>query len=351
MPIDPEMQRLLLTFMAEEWAQMSMSRKLLVLGAMASLAMGQASGAAEDTNTPVAPAAVGARGLISCHGASSVPVTSDPEQTIPMKIVAILNCNNEVAVLSGFEGYTVKIRMADGKNGYVEVSHLVTTSQPASAPAAAPTEAAVSSSGVVRWRSGQAGSEQLFSAGNLVESLTAEGLTVQVSLVDTGWKFRAEVAVANAGENAVDVRPSRMTLDELEPALKSLPYQAPGKIASALNHQVLWTAANAAPTPSAVAQHSAFESGNFYPAAYQAPASQNYLALHQEAERMALKSVPLDSVKQIKALALHDASIKPNENISGAVWFERDPNSRELSMIVPAGDLLFEFPFSFPARK
>jgi hypothetical protein len=324
-----------------------MPRKLIVASAIASLVLAGPSRAADTNNSHAAPPLSGVRGLISCHGIRNVPITSDAEQTIPFKLVATLNCGDEVAVISDSEGYTAQIRTADGKNGYVATVYLVKTSQPVSDAPAPYEEAAVSENGVVRWRSGQPGSQQLFSSGNLVESITANGITVQVSLVDSGWKLRAEVAVANASEQAVGVQPKRFTLAELQPALKSLTYQDPSKMADALNHQVLWTSASAAPAQSAVAHHVVFDGGNFSSVAYKPAPPPNYLAQHQAAERSTIKAVPMDSVSQIKALALHDAILKPSDKVSGAVWFERDATCKELSLVIPVGDLIFEFPFSF----
>ena len=51
--------------------------------------------------------------------------------------------------------------------------------------------------GVASWILDTPGSERFFSEGLLVESLTVNGVTVQVSLQDTGWKLLANVAVAN----------------------------------------------------------------------------------------------------------------------------------------------------------
>ena len=83
------------------------------------------------------------------------------------------------------------------------------------------------------------------SQGRIVESLTANGVTVQVSLQDTGWKLRASLAISNQGAANLDVMPTLITLDELQPSLRLLPSQNPAKIANAVNHQSFWTIANA----------------------------------------------------------------------------------------------------------
>src|ERR1700680_4210659 len=104
-----------------------MSRKLIVAGVIAGLALAGPSRAADTTNANAAPPVSAVRGLISCHGIRNVPMTSDAEQTIPFKLVATLNCGDEVAVLSDSEGYTAQIRTADGKSGYVATVHVVMT--------------------------------------------------------------------------------------------------------------------------------------------------------------------------------------------------------------------------------
>jgi len=63
--------------------------------------------------------------------------------------------------------------------------------------------------------SGGKGSAQFRSGSELVESLTANGVTVQVSLQDTGWKMRANVAVVNSSKQAIFVLPKLVSLDEL----------------------------------------------------------------------------------------------------------------------------------------
>src|SRR5277367_5551150 len=96
-----------------------MKNKLLMFSTFASLAVALPVFAAENSGSSVAAAPGSLRGTIVCRSVQSVPVTSDAEQTLPMKLVAILNCGDEVAVISDSEGYTVNVRTADGKDGYV----------------------------------------------------------------------------------------------------------------------------------------------------------------------------------------------------------------------------------------
>ena len=177
-----------------------MRSKLWIVGAFASLAVSLPSSAADNSGSAGAPAPRTLRSTVVCRGVQSVPVTADAEQALPMHLVTQLSCGDVVAVLSDFEGYTVNVRTADGKTGYVARMYLGAAAPAPAKPAPAPhaVEAADNASGIVRWQSGAPGTDHFYNGRTMVESLTANGVTVQVSLQDTGWKLRASVAIANA---------------------------------------------------------------------------------------------------------------------------------------------------------
>jgi hypothetical protein len=319
-----------------------MNKKLLILGAAAGLALAQAS-FAQESSMPVASLSTA---MISCHGITSVPMTLDPEQSLPLKIVATLNCGDQVAVLSDIEGYTINVRTTDGKYGYVARTYIARASQPSPRKPVQIASANVQN-GVARWQPGAAGSEELNANGQVVESLTVNGVTVQVSLQDSGWKLRADVAVANDGPAQVSFAPSRFTLDELFPSAKSLAYQDPKQLAKAVNHQILWTAASAAPEAGPRMANAAY-----HPAAYSSALSQNYLAQHEATVQMVSEhKAEFNPASQINVVALSGASLKTGQKTAGAVWFERDAKPKQLVLRVPVGDVIYEFPLSFEKSK
>jgi hypothetical protein len=292
------------------------------------LAASPATWAAENSGSSVTAAPGALRGTVICRGVQNIPVTADAEQTLPMQLVARLNCGDEVAVLSDSEGYTVNIRTADGKYGYVARMYLSEGS--AKSPKDHPASEAVVDNGIARWQSGAPGSEQFFSGGSLVESLTANGITVQVSLQDTGWKLRANVAIANESAAPIHFDPAGFTLDELTPRLRTLAYQKPKELAKALTHQVYWTNA------SATAPASATYINAVYKTSAPVPATPNYLA---------------EVAQQVQSSVLQPGTFGPKEKSSGAVWFERDKNPQQLNLRIFVGDQIFEFPLSFPPRN
>jgi hypothetical protein len=301
-----------------------MRNKLLVFGTFASLAVALPSSAAENSGSSVSPAPGSLRGTVICRGVQNVPVTADAEQALPMQLVTRLNCGDEVAVLSDSEGYTVNIRTADGKDGYVARMYL--SEHAADSAKDRRGREAVVDNGIARWQSGAPGSDQFFSGGAVVESLTANGITVQVSLQDTGWKLRASVAIANEGAEPIHFNPAGFTLDEFKPRLRTLAYQNPKELAKALTHQVYWTNSSATAPASAMYMNAVYKTSASVP-------TPNYLA---------------DAAQQVQSSVLQAATVGPKEKASGVVWFERDKNSQQLNLRIFVGDEIFEFPLSFP---
>jgi hypothetical protein len=304
-----------------------MRNKLLVLGTFASFAAALPACAAENSGSSIAAAPGSLRGTVICRGVQNVPVTADAEQSLPMKLVARLNCGDEVAVLSDSEGYTVNIRTAEGKDGYVARLYLL--EHAANSPKDRRDEAVIDN-GIARWQSGAPGSDQFFSGGAVVESLTANGITVQVSLQDTGWKLRASVAINNDGAAPVHFNPAGFTLDELKPRLRALAYQNPRELAKALTHQVYWT------NSSATAPASATYTNAVYKTSAVVRTTPNYLG---------------EITQQVQSNVLQAQTVASKEKVSGVVWFERDKNSQQLNLRIFIDDQIFEFPLSFPPRN
>jgi hypothetical protein len=319
-----------------------MTTKRKFFGALAGLALASLSPAHAQQYSPAAPA----NEWVRCHAVTSVPMTADAEQALPMHITGTLPCGAEVSVLSDVEGYTVNVRTADGQTGYVARMYLTAIPAPA---APKPVTSAVVENNIARWVSGGAGSDQFVSDDSLVESLTVNGVTVQVTLHDTGWKLRANVAVANDGTDDLAINPSKFTLQESSPTVRQLPYQDAKEMAQSVSHGVLWTSVSAT-SPSAAKQYA--DPGSAINVAYKTPfiATQtpNYLVPAQTAQLDAAKhDVDLNAVHQIHNTALREGQLAPGTKAAGAVWFERDKKAEQLVLHVPVGQTIYEFPLSF----
>jgi len=294
--------------------------------------------ASETANSGVAPLP---RAYVNCPGISNVPMTSDAEQALPMRQIAVLSCGQQVAVLADSEGYTARIRTADGKEGYIARMYL-TNATPVAEPTLifdtpAPVTNATPVNGIVRWTAGISGCDQFSSRGRMVESATADGITVQVALQDTGWKFHASIAVSNGSGSQVFVLPALITLDELTPSLRNLREENPAKLAhSEANHQLMHSESMAVPPPSAIVLHSR-SVARVPDAAYHATSVDDYLGVNFE-------------TASVRAVALKSAKLDPSQKTSGELWFARDSSATELSLRVSVGNVVFDFPFSFEQR-
>lgn len=304
--------------------------------------------AAEESSGVGAPLASLPHASIKCPGMSSVPMTADAEQALPMRLVTNLICGEKVAILADNEGYTARIRTSAGKEGYVARMYLGNEADAITPRDSQPTSAAAVN-GVVRWQAGAPGFDQFATKGHTVESATADGITVQVSLEDTGWKLRATIAITNKSQGPLEVLPVLVSLDELQPGLKPLLALDSSKLSRALNHQVLRTEALAQPSPSALGYHSA--SGATLTTASYRPSTPDYFAERSVPSVAEGHEAGTASASTLQALALKHATLAPGQTTAGAVWFERDPNARELSLRVPAGNLVFDFPLSFDQKR
>jgi hypothetical protein len=329
------LERTIFALLPEGGSQMVLSAKQILFGSALLLAGSPLFATETAANAGVAPTP---RAYINCPGISNVPMTADAEQALPMRQVATLACGQQVAVLADNEGYTAHIRTSEGKDGYVARMYLTTATPIAQPGAERDTPVSINNAtavnGIVRWNAGAPGCDQFVSQGRKVESATANGVTVQVSLQDTGWKLHASVAVSNESSAQMYVHPSLVTLDELTPTLRNLREENPAKLAhNEANHQLMHSEYVAVPPPSAVVLHQRV-APQVSAVAYRFAPVQDYLGLG-------------DETASVRNIALKAANLAPGQKTSGELWFVRDAKAHELSLRISVGDLVFDFPFSF----
>lgn len=313
----------------------------LLLGGFSTFAATETSGV-----VPSTPAAA----VIKCPGGTAVPFTADAEQALPLRIVGALRCGESVSVLSTEEGYTAHIRTNDGQEGYVAQMYLSNEHSLAGVAQKAVATSAKPVNGVVRWAAGADGCDEFLSHGRHVESITANGVTVQVSVQDSGWKYRVNIAVSNQSGEKVEVLPGIITLDELTPNLRSLLAVDADKLAHTTTHQVMWTLADAVPSASALASYSNNIAAGDRLANRPAPAPDYlnpHVALVAEHHAAFERTEPVD----LHGIALKASSVPSGQITAGVMWFDRDSNAHELSLRVPAGDTVYDFAFSLEQKK
>src|SRR5262249_36026875 len=136
---------------------MTLSAKQIVLGS--ALLLAGAPMFATETSAGSGVAAP-PRAYTNCPGVTSVPVTADAEQALPLAQIATLSCGEAVSLLSGNGGYTSRVRTSEGKEGYVAYMYLTREAGPLQPKPAAQPVNAVPQNGVVRWNAGAPGCDQ-----------------------------------------------------------------------------------------------------------------------------------------------------------------------------------------------
>ena len=325
---------------------MSSSRKPLLVASALFLASLPAA-ATEENSSRAAPPIVN-KAIVKCPGITSVPMTADAEQSLPLRLVGNLACGSSVVILSDTEGYTAQIRTNDGKEGYVAVMYLAPGTRSIAAEAPAVPSIAIPVNGVIRWHVSAPGCDEFLSHGRQVESITANGITVQVSVQDSGWKYRANVAVSNQSGATIYVQPGIITLAELEPVLRALPATDTNQIAHTSTHQVLWTLADAVPSPSAVSHVSSKSGADRL--LHRSNPTNDYMSPHMTLASARPGLFERTEAVDIEAITLRPTLLKPQQNTAGVMWFARDDRAHELSLRVPVGGVVFDFAFAFEDR-
>ena len=322
--------------------------KLLALATSLLFMTSCVRGATESNAPKIAPVATNTSAVIQCVGITSVPVTTDAEQRLPLHVVGNLSCGDVVSILRDDEGYTARVSTVGGQEGYVARLYL-TKSGPDAATVNRQPWSAVPVDGVVRWRANEPGCDQFVTNGHVVESVTANGVTVQIALEDSGWKLRALIAIANSQVESVQVSPDLVVLGDAAPGVNRLLPSDPVKLSHIVNHQLLLSVASGQP-PRNTASLSKAGTTPTEPATYQS-ATPNYFSESLFPASASNHTAIVPPAEEIQSLALKNASLKPSQNTAGIIWFDRPAHPKELSLLVAIGDVLFEFPFSFDQRR
>ena len=297
---------------------------------------------AQDLTKTTSSAPVNLPYKVICHNLTTVPLTADAMQALPLKVVASLNCGDGLLPLSDVDAYTIKVRTADGRIGYIASMYLMKAPPAKPTPRAAAPSSASTNNGVARWRAGAKGCDQFVKAGTTVESLTANGVTVQVSLLDQGTKLRANVAIGNFSNLHVYVDPAGITLETRRG--RSLVSRDASQVAA--EAQSAGAAGNANSNGAAAGNGADSAATDFSPVFASANASDKQ-PVEDLSKPVVKRAVTV--ADQLNAEALTKGAVKPDGRTWGAVWFDRDATSTQYVMRVPIDDQIFEFPLTVEA--
>ncbi|HVN82139.1 MAG TPA: hypothetical protein VMW38_24360 [Terriglobia bacterium] len=222
----------------------------------------------------------------------------------------------------------------------------------------------------VAWKEGMEGADRYCSGGETIESLTVNGLTVSVSLRDTGWKMRSDVVITNNTDQWIDVHPEKFFLEVLGPKPKQLDYESLEKLTKSVNRRTqpaafgirlaTGTATNTITTDSStlgpfngsmeLGAYSKSTIGRLNGSCRSSQTSMaavpDYYARRKADEdaRTALQNAGKASGDPSQ-IVLRANTIMPTQQSSGAVYFERYKGKSPVILKITLRGTVIEFPF------
>ena len=206
---------------------------------------------------------------------------------------------------------------------------------------------------IVRWQLGAPNSDRLVRNGLEIVMVAQDGLTVKAALTVRHPRQVALVSVTNQTGQRIELLPSRMTLDLVEPEPKPFPCEDPDTLAAKVRLVSPWMYVFAAMASMGTQQsHTTGMVGGV-------PVNMTTTMHDQAAEDRALAAInraeerKADMASNIQREGLRENTLLPGESVAGAVFFaapkhfakDYQKGTLETVLRVPVGDYVFEFPF------
>ena len=206
---------------------------------------------------------------------------------------------------------------------------------------------------IVRWQSDARNSDWVVRNGLEIVMLGQDGLTVKVALTGREPRQVALVTVTNQTDQRIELLPSRMTLDLVEPRQKTFRYLDPDALATKVRQVSPWIYIFGA--MAMMGTQTSWTSGtvggqrvNLSTTTHDQASEDRVLnGIEMEQERKAAEA------SNIQREGLRENTLLPGESVAGAVFFaapkgyEGDYETRKLEAVlrIPVGAYVFEFPF------
>jgi hypothetical protein len=207
------------------------------------------------------------------------------------------------------------------------------------------------------------------------KTLTADGVTITVSLAGGNKYTRVAVSVTNTGEKPIDVLPVGMTLDVDQPKPKRLALVSPEQIAKSVEHSAHW--ANALNSMGAAmatkqttsqtdttgtvnssgnvsvygsdggsANGSYNGNGTYNGTSATTTSSPDYAAQARARDNIAQRNAAVAGVEATLAqTSLRSNTVLPGKTVRGYVYFQFDKHTDAQHLTMPIGQTNYLFPF------
>lgn len=181
--------------------------------------------------------------------------------------------------------------------------------------------------------------------GETIEQLTLRGVTVTISLNDTGKFNQLGIFVSNSSSDAVNVLPSSFTLRQTSPTDVDLALKSESEIQRIAGKHALWTHVASGVTTSVnyMKERMAGEDGQSSEATVQDYDSQaHWLARVDDLGKRG-------DTKTLVRSYLRSTTVFPGSKLSGVLWFDRADGFASGTVKVALGPRVYAFPFPPPA--
>lgn len=181
--------------------------------------------------------------------------------------------------------------------------------------------------------------------GETIEQLTLRGVTVTISLNDTGKFNQLGVFVSNSSPDAVNVLPSSFTLRQTSPTDVDLALKSESEIQRIAGKHALWTHVASGVTSSVtyMKERMAGEDGQSSEAVVQDYDSQaRWLARVDDLGKRG-------DTKTLVRSYLRSTTVFPGSKLSGVLWFDRADGFASGTVKVALGSRIYAFPFPPPS--
>ena len=181
--------------------------------------------------------------------------------------------------------------------------------------------------------------------GETIEQLTLRGVTVTISLNDTGKFNQLGVFVSNSSSDAVNVLPSSFALRQTSPNEVDLALKSESEIQRIAGKHALWTHVASGVTSSVtyMKDRMAGEDGQTTEAAVQDyDAQARWLARVDDLGKRG-------DTKTLARSYLRSTTVFPGSKLSGVLWFDRADEFASGAVKVAFGSRVYSFPFPPPS--
>jgi hypothetical protein len=224
-------------------------------------------------------------------------------------------------------------------------------------------------SGIHTWLQGDPNCDRILINGRPLKTIMAGGVEIQVSLQDTGAKMRADLVIINHTNARIDLQPEAFRLTVTSPRNKVLKYEDPDHLAKVIDRKARWGAALSAAAGSTARTQTTSQSrtsgttsmsdnsGNSASGTYEGNTTTTTSQPDLESRRQAAQNVARirerasANIATIESVALRSNTVMPDQQISGAVFFEHERHHDSVVLNIQVGGELFEIPFTWTPKR